>query len=178
MTRRPAKFAGLERSARITHRRWIVKRTGFTIVAVGIGVWEAVAMDRHRLLALLIGTCVVFGVGCTKQLPWRSDWRMAMAEARHDRLSTLMMFSAAMCPRCWHMDKEVFTDERVREELAGYKLVRLDIFAHSKMAKQYDFTGTPSFVAFSATGRVLATHAGTMDPPTLVRWLQRSRLNR
>ncbi len=135
-------------------------------------------MNRCVHLGLLLGGCLAVTSGCTKPLPWRSDWKVAMAEARRDRQPTLLMFAAATCPRCWHMDREVFTSERVREELAPYQLVRLDLLMHRELAKGYDFTGTPSFVVFNAAGRVLATHPGAMDAPALVRFLQRSRLNR
>ncbi|MBN1341476.1 MAG: thioredoxin family protein [Phycisphaerae bacterium] len=135
-------------------------------------------MARMRPVILLLCGCVVAATGCSKQLPWHSDWKQAMAEASHDRLPVLLMFDASLCPRCWTMDKEVFTDERVREELAGYKLIRLDLLTHGDIAKQYGFTGTPSFVSIARGGRVLDTYAGAMDAPTMVRWLQRSRMNR
>jgi len=76
------------------------------------------------------------------------------------------------------MDREVFTDPRVREELSGYKLVRVDLLLHTRLAKQYEFTGTPSFVAFNSVGRVVGRQAGAMDAQGLVRFLAQSRMNR
>ncbi len=135
-------------------------------------------MISHGRLALLLSACLLGMIGCSDQLPWQSNWKIAMAEAHRDRLPAFVMFSAALCPHCWEMDRKVFREPRVREELEGYKLVRLDITIHRKMAQEYGFTGTPSFVVLTSTGRVLSKHPGKLDAAGLVRFIQRSRLNR
>jgi thioredoxin-related protein len=134
-------------------------------------------MIPHGRFVLLLAALPVLVAGCGDRLYWRSDRQIAMAEARHEGIPILIMFSAAMCQRCWHMDKEVFTDERVKEELRTYKLIRLDIFANADLAKHYDFSGTPSFVVLTSTGRVLGTHAGALGPAELIRFIQRARMN-
>jgi thioredoxin 1 len=132
----------------------------------------------RRSWHILVMTAVLVPVaGCGGRLPWRSDWKRAMAEAQFDRKPVLLMFSAAMCPRCMKMDKEVFTDSRVREELVTYTLVRIDLLTHADLARQYEFTGTPSFVVFNTSGRVVGKHAGAMDGPALIRFLMQSRMN-
>ncbi len=133
-------------------------------------------MIRRRLAILLCCECLILIGGCSDRLGWRSDWKVAMAEASHDRVHTLVMFASAMCSRCWHMDRKVFTDPALRDLLNDYKLIRLDIFLHREMAREYGFTGTPSFVVYNSRGRVIGTRAGAMDAPTMIRFLKQSRM--
>lgn len=135
-------------------------------------------MLPHRRLTLLLSGGLLAATGCADRVPWRSDWQVAMAEARRDGLPILLMFSAALCQRCWHMDQKVFTDERVKEELKTFKLIRVDLLTHADLAKRYEFTGTPSFAILSATGRVLGKHAGALEVAEFIRFVQRSRMNR
>ncbi len=121
---------------------------------------------------------LLFAGGCTERLPWRSDYQAAMAEARSVHAPAILMFSASMCPHCWKMDREVFTDPDVQNELADYQLIRLDIFTHRKLARQYEFRGTPAFVVFDGQGRAIGATSGAMTPKEFVVFLRRSRLNR
>jgi thioredoxin-related protein len=135
-------------------------------------------MAMRRLWRMLAFALCVAPAGCGGRLPWRSDWQRALAEAQFEHKPSVLMFSAALCPRCWKMDKEVFTDPKVREELANYQLVRIDFLTHRNEAEQFEFTGTPSFVVYSATGRILGKYAGAMDAQAFLRFLGQSRLNR
>ncbi len=126
--------------------------------------------------------CVIFATigvaGCADRVSWRSDWQRAMVEAQFDHKWAILMFSASVCPRCWKMDKEVFKDVRVREELSSYVLIRVDLPTHPDLAKQYGFDGTPSFVVFNAVGRAVGRQAGAMTAQDFVRFLGQSRMNR
>lgn len=127
---------------------------------------------------LVLGGLSIWAAGCSRGVAWRSDWERAFAEARHDQQHTLLMFSAGLCTRCWRMDRDVFDQPEVKKELAYYKLVRLDMLTNAKMAKSYEFTGTPSFVIFNSVGRPVGTHAGAMDAAGLIRFLRKSRIGR
>jgi len=135
-------------------------------------------MTRRFGFILGAGLGVLSLSGCSQRLSWRSDWQRALAEARGDHQPAILMFSAALCPRCLKMDKEVFTDPRVREELELYTRIRVDLITHADLAREYGFSGTPSFVVFSPVGRVVGRHAGALDAQDLVRFLAQSRMNR
>ncbi len=133
-------------------------------------------MSLRSSTIIALSVTGVLLAGCGPKLPWRRDWKEAMIEARDNRQDMLLLFDAATCPRCMHMDSEVFKDERVQEELATYQLIRVDILWNRDLADRYGVTGTPSFVVLNSVGRVLGKHAGTLGPAEMIRFLRGSRM--
>ncbi|MCX7892049.1 MAG: protein-disulfide reductase DsbD [Burkholderiales bacterium] len=141
--------------------------------------WKGVGV-----LALVVGVALVVGAlaGSRDPLQPLAGFRVGEAaagggarsagEVRFERVATLaelearlaaatrpvmLDFYADWCVSCKEMERFTFTDPRVRERLAGFTLLQVDVTANSAddqaLLKRFRLFGPPGIVFFDAQGR-------------------------
>jgi len=109
---------------------------------------------------------------------WQVDLAEAQATATKTRQPIFVRFSAAWCPPCQQMKRDVYPDPTV-SRLLDEKFVAVDIdltnpqSAGKTLASQLDVQYLPSMVILSAQGDEIDRIAGGVDRNTLQAWLKR-----
>lgn len=121
-------------------------------------------------LGILGGSHLAIG---SDAIPWRSDLRVAEAEARaHDRL-IWVQFTGSWCPNCVRMERESFVHPRVvghaRDSFVPVKLQSED---HEDLVDRFGLTGIPATILVRPSGEVVARHEGYVDTATFHSFLE------
>ncbi|MHB1155792.1 MAG: thioredoxin family protein [Phycisphaerales bacterium] len=97
-------------------------------------------------------------------IAWADDLPAARAKSVETGKPILMEFSAAWCPACRAVKRNVWPDSRV-EFVVNSRTIPLavDVDAQRDLASQYGVNGIPAFIVTDATGQVLARKDGYVD---------------
>ncbi|MBP7146986.1 MAG: thioredoxin family protein [Acidobacteria bacterium] len=135
--------------------------------------------SRWVLWALLVGSVLVApwilwncGTGEASAVPWRTDFGAAIDEARESGKPVLVGFTAAWCPPCKVMKREVWPDPDVGAAAAGYVPVLIDVDApgNAAVTRRYGVRGIPTILILDAEGRVLR-EGGFMSRADMIEFL-------
>lgn len=79
--------------------------------------------------------------------------------AKKQSLPMMVVFFADWCISCQHLEKTVFSNERVQAQLSHWKLIQADVTANNKGAqlllKEFDLIGPPTILFFDKNGSEL-----------------------
>jgi hypothetical protein len=70
------------------------------------------------------------------------------------------------------MKRQVLPLERVREELARYVPVEINLARDDKYARRYQVIGAPTFLLLDAQGQVKDARVGPVSAEAFIRFLQ------
>ena len=135
--------------------------------------------QRNRPAAVLLVLTVGIGAlyvlsGRGGQIPegWLIDLDLAKRQAAETHKLLFVNFSADWCAPCRMMKREVFPDPRVREALADYVSVHIDVDGQPETARQYGVYSLPTLVVMDPEGAVLARWDGGMPADQLLHFLK------
>lgn len=123
-----------------------------------------------RLFILTVGL-LAFGRDCTCLVAsepstlFQSDFKKALQEAEAKKRPLLVHFYADWCVPCQRMEREVFSNVALKEQLgAHFVAVKLNSDHNQELVNTYGVQKLPSDVIVdSYTGRVIAMHSGPQD---------------
>jgi thiol:disulfide interchange protein len=111
------------------------------------------------------------------RVPWRTDLRAALDDARADDRRALVYFYADWCPPCQRLAKTVFSHEPTAQRLADAVVpIKADVTSPDPGEAQafHDAWGVqalPTMILFDAQGREISRHVGTLDRGQLIAWV-------
>ena len=130
-----------------------------------------------RLTILLVLWIVA---GSSPPLEWLS-LSAAMQQAEEESLPVVVYVNAPWCGPCLRLERETFSDPRVRGRLEQTAAASIRINAHDRIhridgfriseadwARSLGIEATPALVLISGTGQVRAIHTGFISPEVLV----------
>ena len=138
------------------------------------------AQHRSHLARWLawFGILFVFGVVLYVARPretavqWTEDLSQAQSTAIQTHQRILIEFYKPDAPAFLQMDREVFTRPEVRDTLANWLPVRVDVTRFRRTADDYAIDAWPTYVVLSANGRSLDRHVGTMSAEAFVAFIR------
>lgn len=137
----------------------------------------------HPLWPLVAALAVIITVHLwvARPLPplegWGTDYEAALAEAAATDRKVVVAFHSDTCPPCTLMERTVLNTSAVREALADYVPVRLDIARDIKVAQRFGVWATPTYAVLDAQGGLVAGFEGALTVEDFVRFLKRVSLS-
>ncbi|MBS0556138.1 MAG: protein-disulfide reductase DsbD [Proteobacteria bacterium] len=138
------------------------KALGVVLLIAGAAELIGAAAGSNDLLQPLRGLSTGSGAAATAQgLTFRkvksvADVDAALAAAKSAAQPVMFDFYADWCVSCKEMEKFVFTDPRVQQELSGFVLLQADVTANDAvdqaLMKHFDIVAPPDTVFFDADG--------------------------
>ncbi len=132
---------------------------------------KTMSLPRPAVTAALIGLSaavfyLILSTFANAEPPseeWRTDLDAAITEANEEQQPVLVMFSAAWCPPCQMMKRDVLPQPEVKKSLESWVPVYIDTDKNGALANRYKATSIPTFVVLTSTGEELARFVGGMD---------------
>ena len=105
---------------------------------------------------------------------WSTDYTATMAQAASTDRMVLVAFYSEGCPSCAAMNRGVLNSPAVREALAGFIPVKVNVACERKLANSLGVVGTPTYAVLDARGKLLAWCDGYQPVDQFVRFLGRA----
>jgi len=100
----------------------------------------------------------------------------ALKVAKNSNKLVLADFSAIWCPSCRKLDKQVFSDERVKNQFNQnfvYARIEFDSQAGKSFMKNYQVMGFPTLLVVNAKGEKLVQLPVSYEPSPFLRSLEK-----
>jgi len=146
-------------------------------------------MVRHRSHAkmlcafVLAGFCLVSHSAAavaaeekeTEPIPWRSDYALALEEARSSNQLLWIQFTGHWCPNCTRMEQDSFPHPAIRDAARrSFVPVKLRADAYEELALGFGLSGLPATVIVAPSRQVVAVRQGYLGPSELAELLRDS----
>jgi thiol:disulfide interchange protein DsbD len=109
---------------------------------------------------------------------WRSDLGPSLELARQEGKPLLLDFRADWCVACVELEKETWTDPRVRTALGELIPVRLDMTRASDegqaLLRRFRVMGLPTVILLDPQGKELGRFVGFKEPEDFLAWRDRA----
>ena len=96
-------------------------------------------------------------------VPWEYNFELGLQKAARRQQPALVQFYSGLNRDCLEMDRKVFTDPDVRENLKDYVPVRLDYHLNRELADQLGVEALPAFFVFRRDTSIAGSYVGKMD---------------
>jgi len=127
------------------------------VIGLAIAVMAAVSLYMH---------------GSGKEVvPWREDYTAARAEAAAANKPVLLYFTAPWCGPCDYMKRTTWASNDVKDSLAGYVPVKVNIDNYADLARQFGIETIPRVFVIEPSGRVVRDYNGAMTAEEFVAWI-------
>ena len=129
---------------------------------------------------LLVGLLVLGAYSFTHRVggappAWGSDLAVALEQASLEGRCVLIEFWLPGCTYCRIMESDVLPDDQVRQALADWIPIRLDMTQERELANRYRATGAPTFVALGPQGMEIDRITGYQPADLFAGFLDRAR---
>lgn len=155
----------------------ISKGVGIIVLLYSISLMAGALGGNQSFLYPLKG----FGVAANEmsklsfeivKTPEELEKQLQVAQAQ--QTPVMLDFYADWCVSCIELEVYTFADQRSRQALERFKLIKVDVTANDEAAKrlnkQYSLIGPPALIFYNATGDLLnhKTLIGVVDPTDFV----------
>jgi len=130
-------------------------------------------MTRWILVGLLV--VMAFVTVFKRSTPWTGgDFKAAVSASEKDGKPMVAIFGADWCGYCHKLQDETLPDERVKEALAPYRVVKIDgdTSDGKAMMAKYGVQGLPTVLFLNADGVIIERVTGFMEPDQFLQVLK------
>ncbi len=106
------------------------------------------------------------------EIVWRDGFEAALETAKQEGKPVFIDFHAAWCGYCKVLKQKTYPDPRIREALAKFVTVEVDVDDHPDLGKKYGAPPVPTLVAADATGETIGRVQGFRPPEGLIPLLE------
>ncbi|MCH7591587.1 MAG: thioredoxin family protein [Planctomycetes bacterium] len=118
---------------------------------------------RWQPIALLVGVVGLYLWSNRPATPpegWTADFNQAVTEAKATGKNLLVAFNLHGCAPCAMMDRQVMPEPRVREAIASFVPVRVNLRERPDIAQRFGVEGAPTYLVVDANGTILDGRSG------------------
>lgn len=109
----------------------------------------------------------------TNGIPWQTDFRSALKEAKTRHSLVLVDFSASWCPPCVAMKHEVWPNKDVTAIVKkSFVPVSVDVDHDNGLSDMYNVSGIPAVLVLDSAGRVVRRHDGFLPLDGMLQFLE------
>lgn len=119
---------------------------------------------RHHVVLLGSLLTVAYPALLRAEIPWRSDFEQAQAEALRSGKPMLVDYTADWCAPCKAMERDFWPRPDVAAEAGKFVCVRLDFDRYPRLAARHGVTAIPAVVFFDPWGDFIGSAVGFADP--------------
>ena len=101
--------------------------------------------------------------GVQMETGWLTDYDAALKQAQSSNKLVVIDFFATWCGPCRMMERNTFSDEKVRQRLAGFVPLKIDVDKQPKLAARYGIEGMPTTLVVDATGKPVTGAVGYLE---------------
>ncbi len=97
----------------------------------------------------------------------------AFVKASTEKKKVLAYFTAKWCGPCNGMNKQVFSNDTIKEKLQEFVAIKIDVdtFYGGKLMKEYQVAGMPTFIILEASQNILSRHCGYLNVTDFAKFL-------
>lgn len=130
--------------------------------------WRCIlGKDRTNVTAARAGSVLlvvlillpVAAIAAHAEAPADQEWKTAFASAKEQKRLVLVDYYATWCGPCKIMDAKVFSRDDVKEQLANFVMLRIDV-DRSKIARSQNVVAMPSYIVYDPGERELIRITG------------------
>jgi protein disulfide-isomerase len=132
------------------------------------------------VMGMFAALCVVVAVSVVMKatrpdeiIPWRSNYAVALEEARANGKRAMVYFTASWCGPCQDLKHTTWADKGVEAALRDYVPVKVDIDEHPDLRQKHSVDGVPTFIVLDPTGATVHTWSGASPPGEFIQELNR-----
>ncbi len=104
-------------------------------------------------------------------IPWREDYPAAKAEAAAGNKPMLVYFTAPWCGPCDYMKRTTWSSNNVKDSLANYIPVKVNIDNNRELAGLFGIDSIPRVFIVQPNGQVTRDYGGAMSPDEFIAWI-------
>ena len=130
---------------------------------------------RKLIFTVLIACFVIstHSLSTADEIPWMTDVQVAMVQAKNENKPVLLHFYGDFCGPCKAMDKNVFPEPTVAQELKNHFIpVKIDTSQNQATTQKYGIRGIPADVFITPQGEILHQRVGGTDARQYLQELQ------
>ena len=102
-------------------------------------------------------------------LQWNNDLNSSLKEAQKSNKLVFIDFYADWCGYCKELNKETFTDQKVKEKFAQkYVLVKINGDLYPNLTSKYKVYGYPTLIILDANGNEIKRQTGFVSATELI----------
>ena len=176
-------FGALDSLASPSTGQRIKKTVGLLLMVLGFYMLLGTLWNKGVLLpersALIPAPTALGAVSAEAPAPlaWKTDVYASFETARKEDRRVLMDWSAEWCDSCKEMEKEAFTRPDVREALAKYVRLRVDVTEldgkEKELSTRYKFLEPPTLIVADSDGAEVGKLEGYDGPEAVLAFLEK-----
>ena len=125
-------------------------------------------MGINRASQFLGAGLILLALGCAPEpaptIPWEESFPLAFEAARATGKPMLVYFNADWCTICRRMERETFSDPRIKAALQPYIAVKTDIDRQPWLATKYNIDAVPAYLKIDGKGTASGHALGYKSP--------------
>jgi len=106
-------------------------------------------------------------------VPWREDYLAAKAEAAATKRPMFLYFTAPWCAPCDYMKHTTWASTEVKDALAAYVTVKVNIDTNQELAHQYGIDTIPHVFIVDENGHVIRDYNDPMTADEFLAWIKK-----
>lgn len=125
-------------------------------------------MELIRANSFLGAGLTLLAMGCAPEpapaIPWRESFPLALEAAHDTGKPMLVYFNADWCGICRRVERETFSDPRVKVALQPFIPVKVDIDRQPWLAQKFQIDAVPAYLKIDGGGSAMGHALGYKSP--------------
>ncbi len=165
-------FAGVFKKEEEGLRGKILKGAGVIILIFGLFYLFLSLMQFYKI------NFPISSISERERIEWLPSLNEGMEIAKKEGKILILDFYAKWCTICKELDEKTFSNEKVKESLKNFILVRVDVSTGERdELRKFNVFGIPTVIFMDWNGKELGRFSGFMSPDKFIEEIEKIRAN-